>query len=95
VDRSQIIASQRDALWVISLRAKLLRVQCGKQLLAARVLAARTRAAVIRGKLLEQVHLSGTSIRQRKVVPIVAARRLSARRASALRQLARARGRTE
>jgi hypothetical protein len=95
VDRSQIIASQRDALWVISLRAKLLQIQCEKQLQAARVLAARTRAAVVRATLLEQVHLSGTSIRHRKVVPIVAARRLSARRASALRQVARSRGRTE
>jgi hypothetical protein len=45
--------------------------------------------------MLEQVHLGGPSVRQRKVVPLVNARRRSARRSSSLRQLARARGWTE
>jgi len=95
VDREQIIAAQRDALWVIALRAKLLRAQCGKRLEEARLLAARSRAAVVRATMLEQVHLGGPSVRQRKVVPLVNARRRSARRSSSLRQLARARGWTE
>ena len=94
MDRSQIIAAQRDALWVISLRAKLLRAQCGKRLEAARLLAAQTRAAVVRAAMLEQVYLGGTNNR-RKVVPLVHARRRSAGRPSSLRHLARARGRTE
>lgn len=97
MDRDQIIAAQRDALWVISLRAKLLRAQCGKQLEAARVLVARTRAAVMRTTMLEQTYLSGpSSVRHLKVVPLVTARRRrSARRPSSLRQLAQARGRAE
>ena len=96
MDRDQIIAAQRDALWVISLRARLLRAQCGKQLEAARVLVARTRAAVMHTTLLEQVYLRGTSSGRRpKVVPLVAARRRRSARPSSLRQLARARGRTE
>ena len=93
MDRDQILASQRDALWVISLRAKLLRAQCGKQLEAARLLAAQTRATVMRATMLEQVYLGGTNSR-RKVVPLVHARRRSAGRPASLRHLPRAPGRT-
>ena len=96
MDRDQILASQRDALWIISLRAKLLRAQCGRQLEAARLLAAQTRTAVMRATVLEQVYPSGPSgLRRRKVVSLVHARRRSARRPSSLGQVARARGRAE
>ena len=96
MDRDQILAAQRDALWIISLRAKLLRAQCGKQLEAARLLAAQTRATVMRATMLEQVYLSGpSSLRRRKVVPLVHGRRRSARRPSSLRQVGGARGRAE
>jgi hypothetical protein len=96
VDREQIVAAQRDALWVISLRAKLLRAQCGKQFEAAQLLAAQTRTAVMRATMLEQVHLAGNvGVRHRKIVLLVNARRRSARRSSALRELARAPGRTK
>ena len=96
MDRDQILATQRDALWIISLRAKLLRAQCGRQLEAARLLAAQTRTAVMRATMLEQVYPSGpSSLRRRKVVSLVHARRRSERRPSSLGQVARARGRAE
>jgi hypothetical protein len=67
-------APDRDVLWVIALRAKLLHAQAGKQLEAARLHEARTRATVVRvAALVEacQRNHPALNVRRARVVPLV------------------------
>ena len=72
MDRNSIVAAQRDALWVIALRTKLLRVQCDKQLDEARRFARDARDTVARARMLQRRSWARNGAgRRRKVVALV------------------------
>jgi len=79
MDRDVILAAQRDALWVIALRAKLLRARSSKQAEDAGRASAQSRATVTRAAERQIVYGPRTLAAGRpKVVPLV--RRSHARR---------------
>jgi len=74
VDRSTIVAAQRDALWVIALRTKLLHAQSARHFHASR-LVADARDTLARARRLERVfRLTGGPARRRRVVSLVSRR---------------------
>jgi hypothetical protein len=72
MDRDALVAAQRDTLWVISLRTKLLHARSGQQLAAARLLYARSRATVARAARLERLYdrTTAEASRHGKVIPL-------------------------
>ena len=72
MDRDAIIGGQRDALWVLALRTKLLRAQSNQQLAAARRLANDARETVARVQMLERRNRArGSAAGHRTVVALV------------------------
>ena len=75
MDRSTIVAAQRDALWVIALRTKLLHAQSAKHFHAARRLVADARDTLARSRRLERLfRMGGGPARRRRVVSLVGRR---------------------